>query len=69
MTGQIVVLVVSGVIVNLVGIAVTTWISHRRLQAHVDRRTVQQTGDIQNITDQQTDVLIRHQGSEPEDRA
>lgn len=64
MTGEILTLTISGLIVNLAGIAVTAWISHRRLRAHVDRKTSQQTEDIQGITDQQTEVLISHRDGE-----
>lgn len=53
-TGEFLTLTFSGILVNLAGIAVTAWLSHRKLRAHLDRVTTGQTGDIRQLTDAQT---------------
>jgi hypothetical protein len=53
-TGEFLALTLSGVIVNVAGIILTTWLSHRSLKRHLDTRTIQQTGDIRQLTDAQT---------------
>lgn len=60
-TGEFLALTLSGIIVNLSGIALTAWLSHRKLRAHLDRVTVRQTGDIRQLTDDQTRILLAPQ--------
>jgi hypothetical protein len=56
---EFVTLTLSGVVVNLTGVAATAWFSHRKLRAHLDRVTAGQTGDIRQLTDAQTATLLR----------
>jgi hypothetical protein len=57
--GEFLALTLSGLVVNIAGIALTSWFSHRRLREHLDRRTSQQTTDIEHLTAEQT-VTIEH---------
>jgi hypothetical protein len=56
-TGEFLTLVLSGIVVNLTGVAVAAWFSHRRLRAHLDRVTAGQTREIATLTSQQTGVI------------
>jgi hypothetical protein len=67
--GEFLALTVSGLIVQLAGVVLTVWLSHRKLKQNLDRRTTQQDGTIaaltvaqtehfQQMTDQQTDTLL-----------
>jgi hypothetical protein len=47
----------SGVLVNVIGILLTAWFSHRKLREHIDRRTARQTTDIEVLTAEQTAAL------------
>jgi hypothetical protein len=69
--GEFLTLTLSGMLVNLAGIAVTVWLSHRSLKRNLDAKTRQQTSDIASLTsrqtgtiatltDDQTEVLLRH---------
>jgi hypothetical protein len=52
--GAVVASVISGIVVSWPGVAATVWLSHRRLQGHIDRQTSQQTKALAQMTDTQT---------------
>lgn len=57
--GEFLALTLSGLVVNVFGIVLTSWFSHRRLKEHLDRRTDRQTSDIEVLTAEQT-AAIEH---------
>lgn len=64
--GTVLASVISGVVVSWPGIAVTIWLSHRKLRQHVDTVTRRQTGTIRNLTDSQTAILLGHEQEGPD---
>lgn len=49
---------ISGAIVSWPVFIAGQVLSHRKLRAHIDTKTRQQTGQLVNLTDQQTETLL-----------